>query len=232
VLSSLAVFAVGFIARPLDAVVLGPIGDRHGRKLVLVTTVLGMGLTTALIGVIPSYASIGVAAPILVVILRCIQGMMVGGEWSTAATYFGESAPANRRGLHASLVTATAGLAILVGTVVAAAINGILTPQEVSAWGWRVPFIASLVMAVVAIFIRQKLGETPVYEEMARRREEFKPAPVPMAAKIRAFVLTLAFSALFGVSLYYFITYANNHLSGVVGMPRVEALTACGIVLA
>jgi MHS family proline/betaine transporter-like MFS transporter len=94
-----------------------------------------MGLTTALIGVIPSYASIGVAAPILVVILRCIQGMMVGGEWSTAATYLGESAPANRRGLHASLVTATAGLAFLVGTVVAATINGILTPQEVSAWG-------------------------------------------------------------------------------------------------
>jgi MHS family proline/betaine transporter-like MFS transporter len=144
----------------------------------------------------------------------------------------GESAPANRRGLHASLVTATAGLAFLVGTIVAAAINGILTPQEVSAWGWRVPFIASLVMAVVAIFIRQKLGETPVYEEMARLREEFKPAPVPMAVKMRAFVLTLAFSALFGVSLYYFITYANNHLSGVVGMPRVEALTACGIALA
>jgi MHS family proline/betaine transporter-like MFS transporter len=232
VLSSLAVFAVGFIARPLGAVVLGPIGDRHGRKLVLVITVLGMGLTTALIGVIPSYASIGVAAPILVVVLRCIQGMMVGGEWSTAATYLGESAPANRRGLHASLVTATAGLAFLVGTIVAAAINGILTPQEVSAWGWRVPFIASLVRAVVAIFIRQKLGETPVYEEMARRREEFKPAPVPMAVKMRAFVLTLAFSALFGVSLYYFITYANNHLSGVVGMPRVEALTACGIALA
>ncbi|WP_028272323.1 MFS transporter [Arthrobacter sp. UNC362MFTsu5.1] len=232
VLSSLAVFAVGFIARPLGAVVLGPIGDRHGRKLVLVITVLGMGLTTALIGVIPSYASIGVAAPILVVILRCIQGMMVGGEWSTAATYLGESAPANRRGLHASLVTATAGLAFLVGTVVAATINGILTPQEVSAWGWRVPFIASLVMAVVAIFIRQRLGETPVYEEMARRREEFRPDPVPMAVKMRAFVLTLAFSALFGVSLYYFITYANNHLSGVVGMPRVEALTACGIALA
>jgi MHS family proline/betaine transporter-like MFS transporter len=87
-------------------------------------------------------------------------------------------------------------------------------------------------MAVVAIFIRQRLGETPVYEEMARRREEFRPDPVPMAVKMRAFVLTLAFSALFGVSLYYFITYANNHLSGVVGMPRVEALTACGIALA
>lgn len=232
VLSSLAVFAVGFIARPLGAIILGPIGDRHGRKLVLVITVLGMGLTTALIGVIPSYASIGVAAPTLVVILRCIQGMMVGGEWSTAATYLGESAPANRRGLHASLVTATAGLAFLVGTAVAAAINSFLTPQVVSAWGWRVPFIASLVMAVVAIFIRQKLGETPVYEEVARRREEANPAPVPMTVKMRAFVLTLAFSALFGVSLYYFITYANNHLSGVVGMPRVEALTACGIALA
>jgi len=232
VLASLAVFAVGFIARPLGAIVLGPIGDRYGRKSVLVITVLGMGVTTALIGIIPPYAAIGIAAPILVVILRCIQGMMVGGEWSTAATYLGESAPAGRRGLHASLVTATAGLAFLVGTLVAAAINGLLTPQEVSSWGWRVPFIASLIMAVVAIFIRNKLGDTPVYEEVVRRREEAKPEPVALAVKMRAFVLTLAFSALFGVSLYYFITYANNHLSGTVGMPRVESLAACGIALA
>jgi MHS family proline/betaine transporter-like MFS transporter len=232
VLASLAVFAVGFVARPLGAIVLGPIGDRYGRKSVLVITVLGMGVTTALIGIIPPYAAIGIAAPILIVILRCIQGMMVGGEWSTAATYLGESAPAGRRGLHASLVTATAGLAFLVGTLVAAAINGLLTPQEVSSWGWRVPFIASLIMAVVAIFIRNKLGDTPVYEEVVRRREESKPEPVALAVKMRAFVLTLAFSALFGVSLYYFITYANNHLSGTVGMPRVEALAACGIALA
>jgi MHS family proline/betaine transporter-like MFS transporter len=231
-LSSFAVFAVGFLARPLGALILGPLGDRYGRKTVLVITVLGMGVTTALIGLTPSYAAIGLAAPVVIVILRCMQGMMVGGEWSTAATYLGESAPSDKRGLHASLVTTTAGLAFLVGTVVAALINALLSAEAVSSWGWRIPFIASLVMAVVAIFIRQKLEDTPVYEELVRQREENELQPVPLKVKAKAFVLTLAFSALFGVSLYYFITYANNHLSGVVGMPRVEALLASGIALA
>ncbi len=231
-LSSFAVFAVGFLARPLGALILGPLGDRYGRKTVLVITVLGMGVTTALIGLTPSYAAIGLAAPVVIVILRCVQGMMVGGEWSTAATYLGESAPSDKRGLHASLVTTTAGLAFLVGTVVAALINALLSAEAVSSWGWRIPFIASLVMAVVAIFIRQKLEDTPVYEELVRQREENELQPVPLKVKAKAFVLTLAFSALFGVSLYYFITYANNHLSGVVGMPRVEALLASGIALA
>lgn len=231
-LSSFAVFAVGFLARPLGALILGPLGDRYGRKTVLVITVLGMGVTTALIGLTPPYAAIGLAAPVVIVILRCVQGMMVGGEWSTAATYLGESAPSDKRGLHASLVTTTAGLAFLVGTVVAALINALLSAEAVSSWGWRIPFIASLVMAVVAIFIRQKLEDTPVYEELVRQREENELQPVPLKVKAKAFVLTLAFSALFGVSLYYFITYANNHLSGVVGMPRVEALLASGIALA
>lgn len=230
-LSSFAVFAVGFVARPLGALLLGPVGDRAGRKAVLVITVLGMGVTTALIGLTPSYASIGVAAPVIIVILRCVQGMMVGGEWSTAAAYLGESAPAKKRGLHASLVTATAGAAFLVGTLVATLINAVLPPEQVASWGWRIPFIASLVMAAVAVFIRQKLEDTPVYEELARRREDNQVQRVPGKVKAKAFVLTMAFSALFGVSLYYFITYANNHLSGVVGMPRVEALLACGIAL-
>ncbi|WP_066288216.1 MFS transporter [Arthrobacter sp. B6] len=230
-LSSFAVFAVGFISRPLGALILGPLGDRHGRKTILVITVLGMGVTTALIGLTPSYASIGIAAPIIIVILRCMQGMMVGGEWSAAATYLGESAPAKKRGLHASLVTATAGLAFLVGTILATVINAVMPAGDVAAWGWRLPFVASLVMAVVAVFIRQKLDDTPVYEELVRRRENNEIHHVPAKVKAKSFILALTFSAVFGVSLYYFITYANNHLSGVVGMPRVDALLACGIAL-
>ncbi|RYF60958.1 MAG: MFS transporter [Comamonadaceae bacterium] len=230
-LSSFAVFAVGFLARPLGALILGPIGDRYGRKSVLVITVLGMGVTTALIGLTPSYDKVGLVAPVLIVALRCVQGMMVGGEWSAAATYLGESAPTTKRGLHASLVTATAGLAFLAGTILATLINTILSDEDVASWGWRIPFVASLVMAVVAVFIRQKLDDTPVYEGLVRKRENNTLQPVPLKVKGKAFVLTLAFSALFGVSLYYFITYANNHLSGVVGMPRVSALLACGIAL-
>ncbi|WP_461175177.1 MFS transporter (plasmid) [Arthrobacter sp. Z1-9] len=230
-LASLAVFAVGFISRPLGALILGPIGDRHGRKAVLLTTVLGMGVTTALIGLTPSYATIGVAGSIAIVILRFVQGMMVGGEWSAAATYLGESAPAHKRGLHASLITVTAGLAFLVGTGAATGINLILSPADVAGWGWRIPFIASLVMCVVAIYIRQKLEDTPVYEHLARQRENNELQAVPAKVKAKSFILALSFSALFGVGLYYLVTYANNYLSGVVGMPRPEALAACAIAL-
>lgn len=230
-LAALAVFAVGFLARPLGALILGPIGDRAGRKVVLVITVLGMGVTTALIGLTPSYAVIGVAAPIIIVILRWLQGMMVGGEWSTAATYLGESAPPKKRGLHTSLVTATAGAAFLVGTLLATLLNAVLSQDQLAAWGWRIPFVFSLIMAVVAVYIRQKLEDTPVFDELAKRRDENEVEKVPGKVKAKAFMLTLAFSALFGVSLYYFITYANTHLSGVVGMSRLDALLASGIAL-
>lgn len=228
-LSSLAVFAVGFISRPLGAVVLGPVGDRYGSKTVLVITVMGMGITTALMGLTPGYAAIGIAAPVILVVLRFVQGMMVGGEWPAAAAYLGESAPPKKRGLHASLITTTAGFAFLAGTGAALAINVSMSAESAATWGWRIPFLASLVMAVVAMYIRRKLDDTPVYKEVVRRREENEQQVVPGKVKAKAFVLTLAFSGLFGMGLYYFITYAINYMSGAVGMPRSEALTICMI---
>lgn len=230
-LSSLAVFAVGFFARPVGALLLGPIGDRHGRRSVLVITVMGMGIATALIGLTPSYAAWGIAAPILVIVLRFVQGMMVGGEWSAAATYLGESAPAGRRGLYASLITSTAGFAFLVGTGVATLISLTLTPEQAASWGWRLPFIASVVLAALAVWIRRRLEDTPVYEEVARRRADNTIAKVSGRARVGAFLLALAFSGVFGITLYYFITYTVNYLRGVVGMPRELALAAVSIGL-
>ena len=121
-LSSLAVFAVGFLSRPIGAFVLGPVGDRLGRKAVLIITVFGMGLVTTVIGVLPGYDTIGVAAPVLLIVLRFLQGMMVGGEWSSAGIYIVESAPHNRRATAASVITGTAGIAFLFGTAIAAAL--------------------------------------------------------------------------------------------------------------
>ncbi len=231
-LSAFAVFAVGFVARPLGALVLGPIGDRVGRKRVLVITVMGMGLTTAAIGVVPAYDTIGILAPILIVTLRCVQGMMVGGEWSSAATYLGESAPPNRRGLHASLVTSTAGIAFLVGTLTATLLTATISELSLNVWGWRLPFIASLLMAAIALYIRRNLEDTPVFKELEARRANQSVIVASRSRKLKAFGISLAFSALFGVSLYYFVTYANNHLSNAVGMPRVQALLVCSIATA
>lgn len=230
-LSSLAVFAVGFLARPLGAVVLGPIGDKLGRRAVLIITVFGMGLATTLIGLLPGYASIGIAAPILLVVLRFLQGMMVGGEWSSAGIYIVESAPANRQATAASVITGTAGAAFLCGTAIAAVITTSLSEEAVIQWGWRVPFVASIVMAGVAMYIRRKLGDTPVYEELERKRANNTLETVSSRAKWRAFVISFAFSALFGVSLYYFITYANTHLTQTVGLGKSTALWLCSATL-
>lgn len=230
-LSSLAVFAVGFISRPIGALFLGPIGDRFGRRTVLIITVLGMGIITSLIGLTPSYAQIGVAAPIIVVVLRLLQGAMVGGEWTSAAAYIGESAPKDRRGLFASIVTATAGLAFLIGTLTAALLQGFMSEEALASWGWRVPFVLSLAMAAVAVYIRRKLDDTPVYQELERKRATNSVEPTSFGVKVRAFVMTLAFSGIFGVSLYYFVTYANNHLTGAVGMDRMQSLLATGAAI-
>lgn len=230
-LSSLAVFAVGFISRPFGALILGPIGDKFGRKTVLIITVLGMGTITALIGMIPSYATIGIAAPIIIVILRLAQGAFAGSEWTSAAAYIGESAPAHRRAVYASVVTGTAGLAFLVGTVTAAVLTGVMTEASLDSWGWRLPFLASLVMAVIAIYIRRKLVDTPVFEELERKRASNTLEPTSKGSKAKAFVLTLAFAGIFGVSLYYLITYMNNFLSESAGMERLDALIVCGVVM-
>ena len=230
-LSALAVFAVGFLSRPIGALFLGPMGDRLGRRAVLIITVMGMGIITALIGLVPSYAAIGIAAPIFVVVLRLLQGMMVGGEWTSAAAYIGESAPAKKRGLYASVITATAGLAFLVGTLTAVVLTASMDADALASWGWRVPFIASFAMAIVAVYIRRKLDDTPVYEEVERKRKANEIEYTSPADKAKAFLMTLAFAGIFGVSLYYLVTYANNHLTGAVGMERFEALWATAVVM-
>ncbi|MDK6275080.1 MFS transporter [Pseudoglutamicibacter cumminsii] len=230
-LAAFALFAVGFASRPVGALILGVMGDRLGRRTVLIITVFGMGIATALIGLTPSYETIGIAAPIAVVVFRLVQGAMVGGEWTSAAAYIGESVPANKRGLYASLITGTAGLAFLIGTFTAVLLQALLDDEALYSWGWRVPFVLSLVMAVVAIYIRRKLEDTPVYLELERKRAEGTVEKTSTKLKVRAFIMTLAFSGIFGVSLYYFVTYANNYLTSTVGMPRMESLLATGAAM-
>ncbi|MGD6741789.1 MFS transporter [Streptomyces sp. BH106] len=231
VLSSFAVFAVGFAARPVGALVLGPIGDRKGRKALLQITVIGMGISTTLMGLTPSYASIGIAAPILIVLLRCLQGMMAGSEWSSAAAYLVESAPEGRRARRASLLTFSSGVAFMLGTLTALLITSTMSEESANTWGWRIPFVASAVTALIAVYIRKKLEDTAVFHEVARRRAAGTIEPVPWRVQARAVLLTVAFSALGSIGLYNLITYANTHLAVTVGMPRSSALVVCMVSL-
>lgn len=230
-ISSLAVFAVGFISRPLGALVFGPMGDRFGRKAVLALTISGMGLVTGLIGVLPGYATIGAAAPVLLTILRFLQGMMVGGEWSSAGIYTVENARPDRRGLAASLIAATASSAFIAGIAMAASLAWLLDDDALLTWGWRVPFIGSVVLAGLGMYIRRQLTETSVFQSVQGRRvEKFEQAVT--SGSWTNLVTSFAFSSLFGVSLYYLIVYASSHLSGTVGLSRSTSLWLCGAALA
>jgi MHS family proline/betaine transporter-like MFS transporter len=231
-LSSLAVFAVGFLSRPLGALIFGPIGDRYGRKPVLAFTIAGMGLVTALIGLLPGYASIGIAAPIFLVILRFVQGMMVGGEWSGAGIFIVESAPRDHRAIAASLVTGTAGLAYVAGTSIAAALSATVSDEIMISWGWRLPFLASVVLAAIGLYIRRELDETPIFKAIELKRSKMEVSPASLRDNSRALIVSLAFSALFGVSLYYLLVYASNHLTQTVGLSSVNALWPCAVALA
>jgi len=182
-LAAFATYAVGFLARPLGGIVFGRIGDRVGRKRVLLLTLLMMGGATTVIGLVPSYASIGVAAPILLVVLRLIQGIGAGAEFGGAAILTVEHAPARSRGLHGAwpVTGVYAGLALASAVF---SLLSLLPTDAFLAWGWRVPFLASVLIIVVALVIRMRVAETPAFQEMAEQRGT---ARAPVATVLRTY---------------------------------------------
>src|SRR3954453_4942001 len=158
-LSSFATFAVGFFLRPVGGLVFGAIGDRMGRKVTLMITVVGMGIATACIGLIPSAQSIGIAAPLLLLLFRLLQGFFVGGEMGGAATMVVEAAPTGRRGLYGAFLISGAGIANVVTGGLMAGLG--LTPESwFLQWGWRLPFLFSLVLAIAAVVLRRQLEDS------------------------------------------------------------------------
>ncbi|MCM8747050.1 MFS transporter [Thermomicrobium sp. CFH 73360] len=173
-LNTIAIFTIGFLFRPLGAIVFGWYGDKIGRKRVFILTLLGMGLGTALIGVIPSYATIGVLAPILVFLLRVIQGLSVGGEWGGALTYVAEHAPDGKRGLYTGLLSPAAIYGLLMSFLVVLSVRTALGEETFRAWGWRIPFLLSLVLVLISLYVRLRLQETPMFAELKARRAVVK----------------------------------------------------------
>lgn len=167
-LAALGAFAVGFVARPIGGAIFGHFGDRLGRKSMLMLTMLCMGLSTALIGLLPTYAQIGLAAPVLLVLLRVVQGIALGGEWGGASLMVLEHAPPNRRGLFGSFVQ----VGFPIGLVSASAMFSLvamLPDADFKTWGWRIPFLLSVILVAVGLFVRARLPETPVFEAIKAR---------------------------------------------------------------
>src|SRR6058998_2026666 len=170
-LKTLATFAVGFAVRPFGALVFGRIGDLTGRKFAFLATLLIMGGSTAAIGFLPSYARIGIAAPIILVILRLLQGLALGGEYGGAAVYVAEHAPDGRRGYYTSFIQTTATLGLLLSLAVILIVRGVLGEDAFKAWGWRIPFILSLFLVAVALYIRIRLRETPLFARLKEQKQ-------------------------------------------------------------
>lgn len=165
-LSTLATFAAGFIVRPFGALVFGRLGDLVGRKYTFLVTLILMGGSTFAIGLVPGYESIGILAPILVVSLRLVQGLALGGEYGGAATYVAEHAPEGRRGYFTSYIQTTATLGLFVSLGVILAVRQYIGVSEFSSWGWRIPFLLSALLVVVSVYIRMKMHESPLFNKI------------------------------------------------------------------
>ena len=173
---ALLAFAAGFAVRPFGAVIFGRIGDMIGRKVTFLITIMIMGISTALVGVLPSYAQIGVAAPVILIGLRLLQGLALGGEYGGAATYVAEHAPKNRRGFFTSWIQTTATLGLLLSLLVILGCRKLLGPAF-DDWGWRVPFLLSIILLAISVYIRLQLSESPIFQKM---KEEGKGSQAPL----------------------------------------------------
>ncbi|HEY1078241.1 MAG TPA: MFS transporter [Fontimonas sp.] len=163
---ALLTFSVGFAARPFGALVFGRLGDRSGRKYTFLITIVVMGLSTVLVGCLPSYASIGIAAPILLVVLRLLQGLALGGEYGGAAIYVAEHAPEGQRGFYTSWIQTMAALGLLLSLVVIAITRWLMGEAAFAEWGWRIPFLLSAGLLLISIWVRLSLNESPVFQRM------------------------------------------------------------------
>ena len=162
----LSTFAVGFVVRPFGALVFGRIGDVVGRKYAFLVTLIIMGGATALVGFLPTYASIGVAAPIALLLIRILQGLALGGEYGGAAVYVAEHVPDGKRGFYTSFIQITATLGLFLSLIVILTVQNMLGVEAFREWGWRVPFLISILLVGVSLYIRLRMKESPIFEHL------------------------------------------------------------------
>ena len=205
-MAAFATFGVGLVARPVGGAIFGAIGDRVGRKNVLLITVIGIGIVTALIGMLPTYAAIGVAAPILLILLRILQGLFVGGEWSGAMTIVVENAPLKRRALYAAIPQIGSPIGTIMSSGFFFIMGVILTQDSFDAWGWRVPFLFAIPLVLVGAWLRSKLEESPVFEALKEEGEVEKAPFIAIFKNNWLQIIIGVLVAVVGVAGFYLVT--------------------------
>jgi len=235
-LAAFATFAIGFIARPLGGVAMGHFGDRLGRKSMLVWSLLLMGLATLGIGLLPTYAQIGVWAPTLLVLLRFIQGFALGGEWGGAVLMSVEHAPQERRGFFGSFVALGLPAGIILSNLVFLVTSSAVSPAQFVAWAWRIPFLASAGLVAVGLFVRLRVAESPIFAQVQQKQAE-RRMPIADVLRHDARTVLVAAGSYVGISasgyvvIVYFVNYATREL-GLALTTTLALLVAAAVLFA
>ncbi|QMV50031.1 MFS transporter [Ewingella americana] len=224
-------FGLGFVIRPLGALVIGAYGDRAGRKAALTLTIMTMAVGTAIIAFAPPYSAIGIGAPLLILCGRVLQGFSAGGEVGGAAAFLVEHAPANKKGQYASWLQASMGISNILGALVATAVTLTLSREQIGDWGWRIPFIIGLSIAPIGLWMRKTLEETPLFVEEQTRRKVEKVKPVmPLFQLFKthrsAVLLGTGLSILWAVSVYSLIIFMPIYVQRVLHFESHQAFLA------
>ncbi len=218
-------FAVGFVTRPLGGVVFGHFGDKIGRKSMLVITLMIMGVATFLIGLVPTYAQIGIGAPLLLLLLRILQGIGLGGEWGGAVLMAYEYAPKEKRGFYASLPQIGLAIGLCLASGVVALLSSLLTDAQFMSWGWRIAFLLSGVMVVVGMYIRLTIQETPEFAAVKARNAELRIPFMDMIRRYPGNVLKgMGARYIDGVFFNVFAVFSINYLTSTIKISRTDAL--------
>ena len=224
---ALLAFAAGFIVRPFGALVFGRLGDMIGRKYTFLVTILIMGLSTFIVGILPNYASIGVAAPVILICLRLLQGLALGGEYGGAATYVAEHAPHGKRGAYTSWIQTTATLGLFLSLLVILGTRTIMGEPAFNDWGWRIPFLVSILLLAVSVWIRLSLSESPAFQKM---KAEGKTSKAPLSESFGQWKnLKIVLIALFGLVAGQAVVWYTGQFYALFFLTqqlKVDAVTA------
>ncbi|MEH0887425.1 MFS transporter [Enterobacter sp. UNJFSC 003] len=228
-LQSLATFAIAFVARPIGSAVFGHFGDRVGRKVTLVASLLTMGISTVAIGLLPTYETIGILAPVLLALARFGQGLGLGGEWGGAALLATENAPPRKRALYGSFPQLGAPIGFFFANGTFLLLSWLLTDEQFMSWGWRIPFVFSAVLVLIGLYVRVSLHETPVFAKVAAAKKQVKvPLGTLLTKHVRVTVLgtfiMLATYTLFYIMTVYSMTFSTAAAPVGLGLPRNEVL--------
>ena len=221
ILYSFAVFGMGFLARPLGAIVLGRLGDVKGRKTALLLTIFLMAAGTVLMGVAPTHATAGIFGPLVILVARLIQGFSAGGEWGGSTAFIVEWAPEGKRGFYGSFQQCSVAGGLLLGSGLAATLSTILSPEAMAGWGWRIPFLLGGLLGPVGLWMRRTMEETPAY---TRAAEAPAPAPLGRTEGIRLAGRAFGFTVLWTVSYYIFLNYMPTFTAQYANLTEAQAL--------